>query len=241
MKRSISILVLLASLPCWAGRSFNGTSDNISAPGIGTPLDISSGPVTVSFWVYPTLVDASKHAMVAQWNGGNGSQMDIGLGVYGQSTTSMDYVFGCCGALGPSYTGCGTITSNKWYQVVVYVDSVGGSSGIIVSGGTSCSAFIAFSNDRTAGGANFTIGTDNGQSYFEGIIAEVAVWNVLLTPAEKMALQTVCPASVRRTSLVGYFPLWGASGSSREPDLSGNQLNGTLTGTAGTNHAPCKP
>jgi len=39
----------------------------------------------------------------------------------------------------------------------------------------------------------------------------------------------------------GYFPLWGASGSSIEPDLSGNKLNGTLNGTTSANHAPCTP
>ena len=57
MKTARQFLVIAAILlasPLWAGRSFNGSSEYITASGISTPLDISSGNETVSFWWYPT-------------------------------------------------------------------------------------------------------------------------------------------------------------------------------------------
>jgi hypothetical protein len=257
MKRRIGVLVLFISLPCWAGRSFNGSSDLITANGIGTSLDIT-GPETISFWVYPTLVDSNAHTMVAHFATGNvsGSQFTIGLGVAAfSSTNNMAWEFGCCGAFGPSYGTCGgTITPNKWYQVVAWFDPAAKYSGTSASGmnilplGSSLSTCSvgAVGTTRSAGQANLTIGNGgtqniNGGVGFQGTIAEVAIWNDILSPQERVALSTVCPMSVRRTALAGYLPLWGSSGSSIEPDLAGSVNNGTLTGTSPANHAPCVP
>jgi hypothetical protein len=256
MMRRIGILAIFISLPCWAGRSFNGSSDLITANGIGTSLDII-GPETISFWVYPTLVDSNAHAMVAHFATGNvsGSQFTIGLGVAAfSSTNQLAWEFGCCGAFGPSYGSCGTVTPNQWYQVVAWFDPAGKYAGSPASGmnvlplGSSlltCSTG-AVGTTKSPGQANLTIGNGgtqniNGGVGFEGTIAEVAIWNDILSPEERVALTTVCPMSVRRTALAGYFPLWGASGSSIEPDLSGNTNNGVLTGTGAADHAPCAP
>ena len=102
----------------------------------------------------------------------------------------------------------------------------------------------AVGTTKLPGQANLTIGNGGNQNPlgtagFEGTIAEVAIWNDILSPEERTALGTACPQSVRRTALAGYFPLWGASGTSIEPDLSGHKDNGTLTGTTRANHSPC--
>ena len=63
-----------------------------------------------------------------------------------------------------------------------------------------------------------------------GKIAEVAVWNVALSPAEMAVLaKGVSPTMMRRTALKHYTPVWGIG--SPEPDYSGNSTNMTLTGT----------
>lgn len=65
----------------------------------------------------------------------------------------------------------------------------------------------------------------------DGRLAECGIWNVALVANEAAALaKGKLPKEVRPLSLKGYNPLWGIQ--SPEPDLSGNQNNGTLTGTA---------
>jgi hypothetical protein len=240
---TIATLVLLLALPGNAGRRFRG-SDIITANGIGTPLDISTGSMTVSAWFYPTAVSGSEEDIVAHYtqpgNKGNQWLLSIG-GAYGSSTNVQWFV-------GGSFTsgGCGTVTPNKWYFVILVIDKTGKYSGgspsvgEAVYGGITCSSGQALSfDDRLPGGSNFTIGGTSGVATFKGYIAEVGVWNDVLSPIERTALAGgVSPASVRRSSLVGYFPLYGAK--SPEPDYSGNKDNGVLTGAPKAPHCPCE-
>lgn len=255
MRRFAAILALFVALPSWAGRSFNGTSDLLSANGIGSALDISTGPQTISFWVYPTSVSGSvEQDMVTHFNStAGGGQFVLGFGACtGQGIGAwgkFSFAEGSCSGLNPAQGNCGAVaTPNKWYQITLGFDpNLKYSSHAVVfsvSGGLSCNTSTN-GHSRTAGGNNLIIGGTSTNTVpaanFPGIIAEVAVWNDILSPQEMVALQTSCPAKIRRTALVGYFPLWGASGTSIEPDLSGNILNGTLTGTAKANHPPCTP
>lgn len=250
MKTARQFLVIAAILlasPLWAGRSFNGSSEYITASGISTPLDISSGNETVSFWWYPTS-NSTQCAVCHYVFGSSGGQFAVGI-AYGCCTAGqLTWAVGCCGSItGTSYGNCPTtLTLNKWYQIILYSVS-GSTTGLIVNGGSFCNSSTPWdSANISAGGANFTIGAQSGGLYpASGIIAEVAVWPSNLSAGFKQALATICPVggSARRMGLpkpAGYFPLWGASGSSVEPDLSGNLLNGTLTGPpTPANHAPC--
>jgi len=69
----------------------------------------------------------------------------------------------------------------------------------------------------------------NGTKPWNGMLADFALWNVLLTTNEMIALSTgVRPPKIRPQSLVGYWPLDGIE--SPEQDLSGGKFNGTVTG-----------
>jgi hypothetical protein len=242
--RKILSLLLLILLPVagHAGRGFAG-SDLIVANGIGSALDISSGSITMSAWFYPTTVDSSEHDIVSHWNGtsntsgGSGGQFIVSVGGGLGATNSVQWAVGCCGGLG-AYGACGTITPNHWYNVILF-GNAGSTAGIYVSGYTTCSGFVDWGNSRLAGQNNFNIGGANGTPTFKGSIAEVGYWNTLLNQNEIAALQSgVSPNKIRRGSLVGYFPLYGAG--SPEPDYSGNKNNGTLTGTTTVPHCPCQ-
>jgi hypothetical protein len=162
----------------------------------------------------------------------------------------LTWAVGCCGSItGTSYGNCPTaVTLNHWYQIILYSIS-GSATGLIVNGGSFCNSSTGWdSANISAGGTNFTIGGQgNGLYPASGIIAEVAVWPSNLTAGFKQALATICPVgpSARRMGLpkpAGYFPLYGASGSLTEPDLSGNVLNGAMGGPPSTAiHAPCTP
>lgn len=82
----------------------------------------------------------------------------------------------------------------------------------------------------------FTIGNrhTDGARCFDGAIAEVAVWSALLPASANLAfLAGASPLTVHPESLVLYVPLLG---DSPEPDYSGKQLNGTVTGTTVVAH-----
>ena len=67
--------------------------------------------------------------------------------------------------------------------------------------------------------SDFNFGNTNGQ------IADLAIGTLTLTAGEMSALAAgFRPSNIRRTALVGYWPLDGLS--SPEPDLSGNAFNG---------------
>jgi Concanavalin A-like lectin/glucanases superfamily len=231
------------------GRAFNGSSQ-IVAPAVGNLLDISNNnPMTVSAWFNVTNF-STEHDIVTKW-GASGADanfiLTVGITNWG-SATGLSY---CVGAA-YNLTGCygvvpGTLSANTWYNIVLAVDPAGKYAG---SPAISCMVALAgvqigyqeqgFRENRTAGGVNVSIG---GQSAtggnFSGMVAEVGIWNDILSPGEIVALQGgIPPVQVRRTKLQGYWPLYGVSGTSIEPDLSGNLYTGTLTGTTPTNHSP---
>jgi hypothetical protein len=239
----------VSGTPSCSGQSANASANLVIANGMSTPLDISSGNETVSFWWYPTNVSTTQAAVAHYIFSTAGGQFAVGLGYGTGSANQFTWAVGCCGSVtGTSYGNCSaTVTANQWYQIVLW--SVNGSqTGLIVNGGSFCNTFTAWDGANiSAGGTNFTIGGQgNGLYPASGRIAEVAVWNNLPS-GFRAALATMCPAgpSARRMGLpapAGYFPLWGASGSTIEPDLSGNALNGTLGGPpSAANHPPCTP
>jgi hypothetical protein len=199
MRRLIAILALLLITPLWGGRSFNGSTDLITANGIGTALDISTGPEVLSFWWKPATI--TTHVAVAHFDfSKSGSQIVAGLGVGQGATTAMGWQVGCCGAFGPSFGTCAaTITAGLWYEITVWLDTVGTITGSPASGifvyqaGTQvCNSHTAYTTTRTAGQSNFTIGGASGTPFAaDGIIAEFADRNVLLTLQEMAALGTV--------------------------------------------------
>jgi hypothetical protein len=246
MRRLIAIVALSCLLAANgnAGRGFAG-SDLVSANGIGTALDIYSGPFTVSGWFYPTgTINSSigEYDIVSHWQSTSGAQFLVSLGAGTVGTQDFYFAGACCGGES-SYAYCGNLTANHWYQFVVFQN---GSilKGIVTGygGGASCNNYVGWTEGRTSGGAPFNIGGHNGSANFKGTIAEIGYWNVALSTGEMAALANgVSPAKIRRGNLVGYFPLNGASGTNPEPDLSGHKDNGTLTGTTVVPHCPCQP
>jgi len=66
-------------------------------------------------------------------------------------------------------------------------------------------------------------------AFMDGDIADVAVWDVILTLDEIKAYNRgVSPTLIRPDNLISYIPLWGTT---QEPDLGGLGGIGTLTGS----------
>ena len=206
-------------------RSFNGSSDRITAAGGPTV----GPPITLSAWVYKTS------------QSGQNDIFDFGVNSTGLSYRfatgfTTDQIFtaddrGSSGTNEVSLNSGNTFSLNTWAHgcgvflgasgLVTYCNGVKSSSGAAGNGGTRQGFSVGALN--VAGGGTF--------NFFPGLIADCAAWNVQLTDAEVAALAMgVRPYNIRPASLIGYFPLDGFQ--SPEPDLSGNANNGTLTGTA---------
>jgi hypothetical protein len=72
--------------------------------------------------------------------------------------------------------------------------------------------------------------------FYDGDIADVALWSVALSLGELDALNAgVRPHRIRPSSLQAYWPLLGIA--SPEPDYSPNGRNLTITGAVAANHA----
>ena len=84
------------------------------------------------------------------------------------------------------------------------------------------------------------LGKSSGLSnWLEGDLAELAIWNVALSPLEIAALPYISPLGIRESALQIYTPLWGIH--SPEIDLTRNNRSLTLVGTLVTRHAPVVP
>jgi hypothetical protein len=226
-------------------RVFNGSTDSISAPAIGTGIDISSGPMSVSFWFYPTTL-STEHDVVSKWGGsGSNSQYLISTGVsaFGASGNQLGFCIGSYAAVTGVYAFVSTALSvNNWYQCVVTVDTASTYSLtptviMMLAGAATGQTSTPFRERRPAGGVNLTIAGQNGGGNYVGRIAQLGIWNACLSPKETIALQAgVSPSRIRALNLQGYWPLYGAS--SAEPDLSGHGLVGTLHGAPSVSAQP---
>jgi hypothetical protein len=214
-------------------RSFNGSSDVIN---LGTPsaLNLAGSNITVSCWanasVFPsgsatvgTLVEHGYDGTTEQWflrYAWTGTQVALDFGMFNTGTGAVNVRWA------PVTNSTGT-----WYHVLGLFN---GSAYAVYSGGVqqnliASSQALLTSTARCAIGASEQSGTF--QRFFNGNIADAAVWNTALSDGEVAALaKGARPYSVRPGSLVGYWPLDGLQ--SPEPDLSGKANNGTLTGTA---------
>lgn len=131
-----------------------------------------------------------------------------------------------------------TIAQDTWNHVAMTWDSVLGIIHIYINGiEASYLDNIASANPpRNDSGSGdpaagwFVIGSDVRNSIeWNGYIAEVAIWNVKLSPSDvsKIAASTTGYLGVAATDPVGYWHLCGTA--SPEPDVSGNGNNGILS------------
>jgi Concanavalin A-like lectin/glucanases superfamily len=221
-------------------RQFNGSSDQIS---VGNPTAVQiTGDLSSSIWLYlASGFSSGFNSCIGKWDNSSGRTYLIGL------DGNDNYAFFAIGQLNNGFASSANSTQNVSYFVggwhhlagtfkastgegIVYVDGI--ASGTVSSGYSGVGG----------GNQNFIIGNQSGggSPFFNGKLAEGALWNAVLSPNEIASLASgSLPYQIRPLSLAGYWPLYGVA--SPEPDLSGNGNNGTLTGTTYTNHPPVQP
>ena len=202
-------------------RNFNGTTDYISAGAAGN-LNYTTS-FTFAAWIFPTTVSQFS-AIVSHQTGSYYLRLN--------SANHLDFLRSQAADI---VQGTATLAANVWRHVGFVVDSAGNVQ-LYADGATDGANTAAGLNAPTRA---LLLGSDDTppNQPWPGNIAEAAIWNAALTANEMKALALGrLPFGVRPASLQWYPPLYGLQ--SPEPDLSGNALNGTLTGTAQANHAP---
>ena len=256
MRRFLPILALLLAIPANAGRSFNGTTDKISVAGVSNAIDITGTQMSFSCWFMLTASASGEVDPCLKWNASNQGGYMFNYNQSGHAGLVSGQIYLNIPLNHYHFIWCSnTINLNQWYEMVLVYQNNDrmkvwlGTQGTVTLCGSDST--VGSTGSMVTSGGPLTFGASNagrsGSVFTQGLIAESAVWNVRLSDAQAAALASgVCPIgpSARRAGFpqpVGYWPMWGASGSSTEPDQSGNVLSGTLTGTARANHPPCTP
>ena len=210
-------------------RSFNGTSD--LAGNTALALTVVDN-LSFGLWLNPANLTQS-----------NAIPLFVG-------DTSSGYGFNYTGGTAQLFLGginffaIHALTANVWQHVFVvcragqWVGYYNGSPANLTT--TVPNAPVRGVTNSTLVGANSS-GGGAPNRFFAGSLAEAACWNTTLSDQEVAALAAGrLPVRVRPASLASYWPLFGLSGASREPDLGGgaSPLNLTLTGTAFSPHPP---
>ena len=208
-------------------RAFNGTNQSLQN---GAGSWVTASPWTLAAWVIPSSFGGTP-GILGQGTSVSGTFLSITLSTGGALRVSVD---------GTNVDTSGATASlNFWNHVAVTYDGTTVKGYLNGAQGFSTARTANYSHGVAYAGAVVATGGGAGE-FLQGSLAELCNWNVVLTAAEIAALATGVPTRyVRPGSLAGYWPLFGLSGTSKEPDLSGSAQNLTLNNSpAQANHAP---
>ena len=193
--------------------------------------DLGTNKITLACWVYPDSFTSAWGLINKRSGATSANAYSMGMGY--TSTTRWELQLGNAAntAVGAAYYATRSEAAGAWYHVCMTYDGS-------LSAGSRCAIYIdGVSKAVTAStDANVTPGNaasdlvlarvnNTGSFYFDGRMAEAAVWDVALSAEEAAALaDRAAPILVRPANLAFYAPLVRA-------------LHDVMTGTVGTSSA----
>lgn len=202
-------------------RNFNAAGDEIN---YGTGIFSDLGPFTAVCWMRTSTGYGSWWNLL---NKADSSNYQTYL-LYGGPSEQVA-VYAAHSSVDLSFQGNTALATDTWYHLAASWDGNTGTDADLYVDGVEETYAVSqqASGTRTSDAAvPFQLGTDDdGAAQFQGDMAEVAIWNVVLTAAEVTTLAAgYSPLFIRPHALVFYAPLWGSA--TNEPDL--------ISGTVGT-------
>lgn len=208
-------------------RSFNGTSDLISA---NNPVDTTTA-FSISCWINPNSSqnNATSYFLGIGKASSDGMQASVDL-----TTLQLRINVGNVQNIQWGFN----LTAATWANVVATYDGNAATRNLIGYVNAVQKLNTTVSGPTHAATGHFNLGDwDTGTEFYHGLISDVAVWSVVLTQGEITALSLGCrPWLIRPASIVAYWPLYGLA--SPEPEFGGTANNGSLTGTVAANDPP---
>lgn len=200
-------------------RDFDGTADYLEA----TSAPATALPVTLVCWMRTDQTTTSSVALCVGTNGGNGRVQVVYQGAVANDPVAAQSISSdASGVEGVS----GVTPGTAWFHAAaVFTSTTSRRAFVNGVGGTTNTT----SNDPGASGWNRTLvgarrnSTSIG-AYYDGAIAEAAIYNVALSESEIEQLANgYSPLMVRPQSLAFYAPLFGRAGASgNEEDWAGS-------------------
>ena len=206
------------------------SSDGIDGINLG---DIYNAPAvfTYSSWIRLSDDYDGQYANIIRKNGVDSLQ------VY-QSKLQVSINKSTDGSNGTLCVSTTTLQKNKWYYVTGIYSDTDNKLEVYIDGelDKTCTESFSAGTDSTNRviGNNSAIGATSPQ--FEGNIAEVSMWNKVLTQNE---VKNIMASSLNgnENGLVGYWPLYEGSGTTAY-DKTANNYDGNITGATWAKTSP---
>lgn len=240
IKKLLLALFLICIAPsAQAARGFGatyGTGATVDSIQTGQGPFATITSISISVWYWKNGVGSGSGGAVL--SNLISSSTGYFVATNGGTPTNMRFLIGFNGANGLStWDDAG---EGVWqHSCIVYSTVIGPT---VYVNGNSVSLLGGLSSPISSAINTFIGSRDGTQSYWDGKIGDVAIWNsTLLTASECLALSKgASPLQIRPTALSYYWPLYGKT-SSGEPDWGPSHGAQTVTGTTFQPHAPVQP
>ena len=217
-------------------RTFNGSTNRINVASAAS-ISLAVQALTFGGWVKLSSL-THTHTVLSKGDAGS-FRANYGLYIYDQGFlggSNFKYIrlFVADGSNGWTHDGTAALSSGVWAHVMGVYD------------GSNLKAYLnGAAVGQTAKTGNLPTNTDDltlgyfksggsGQDWLQGDLAEIAVWNAVLTAGEIASLaKGFAPYLIRPQSLNFYMPVQG--NNSPELDVK-NALSGTVTGATKSDH-----
>lgn len=228
-----------------AARFNGGTSHAYALPG-GQALAPESGSFTVEAWVRANPNSGSVLTVAVQYEAESG-------GSYSSDTNKNNYWLLRLNNGRPQFYGrsdnaatfdvqtSSDLRDGSWHHIAGVIDRSAGLARVYIDGASAAQVPLGAYGVSNDGGAPVRVGTyvdaaGTKQSYFEGALADIAIYKRALTPGEvaaRYSARTGTSAAygdmIRNDSPVAYWRLDEPAGVTTAADSSGNSRHGYLT------------
>lgn len=188
-------------------RDFNGSSHNVN---FGNVISITGAVITLHAWIKKDSV-SGHDPIIAKMAAAN-NQYEL----YTNGTAA-----GIFAGNGNAVEGATALSTGTWYGITGVKNGGAGSTLKIYVNGVEDGTFTVVGN-ISGESSSLEIGHSGYGDWFDGHIAECAIWNTNLSVGEIESLgRGLSPAFVRPQSLQAYWPIYGTA--SPEPDFSSGQ------------------
>jgi len=160
--------------------SLNGAS-YIMVPARSSLNVGASGGFTIEGWINPQSVGSQEP--IAEWNGGNGVQFWISVGGTGALYANIADTSGNGHSLN---SGSGVVIASQFQHVALTYDKSSGVGTLYVNGTVVATANLGSFTPQTS--SSLALGARVGQIYWTGLLDEISLYNVALTPSEIVAI-----------------------------------------------------
>ncbi len=208
--------------------NFDGSNDYLNCGSDSSLDDIWAGGGTLSAWIYPNSDGESNFGMIANKRGGGSVGWIFHLNDESSGSCDLRFYQYRATTAGDWITTSREVTINAWNHIVISFDSDNTSNnpsiyvnGTLVSLTQTGSQSGAIASDASK---DLNIGGEAGAYTFDGLIDEVAIWDVALDSSDITSVYNngkiidLSKSASYGTDRTGNLKLWLRCGDKAEPE-----------------------